>query len=582
METKDDSNVTVELKDSPDEINTAEVNSNILDRANLTSKEFRFLWAGILLHAFTYSFEVCLIQGIMGYVTAFFTVTSLASILPTILQILAAALVPFYTKVSDVFGRAGSMTYAIVTYLMGLVIEGTATSFVQFAVGQIFYGMGLTGIQTLSQVLIADTTLLVDRGLMFAVWDLGSAINIWVAQVLIDPLTLNGAKDKWRLGYLLMGICCLIGAIALLSPLWYIQIQSSRRRRQKLNASSPKQPPQQPPRKTLRWLLHEFDAVGALLVTLGLSLTLLPMILAKSYEGNWKNGKILAMFVSGIVSFIVLGIWETQFTDRPIMSMKIWSNRTAFGGLMIIFLLKVMGYVNWMYLTVYLVVSRDITYGQSFLLVRGFQMAWMIFQLLTGFLMKRYNTCRPFAWVGVVVYVIGVGLMIPARAPSASDAFVVLSQAIAGAGGGMAHIAASVIVTGVVQKKEIATVIGASQILISFGAAIGNAMAGGIWTQYLPMRMKEHIVGTYDERLAMNDPLKYIKNLEPVMKGQLIEAYGDAQKLMSIICCCIAALALICAAMLKHVDLYQDQATQDRLASGEDVKEQEEAVDEKH
>ncbi|KAF9953762.1 hypothetical protein BGZ72_005180 [Mortierella alpina] len=574
MENKEN-NVTVEVKDCPDE-NTAEVNSNILDRANLTSKEFRFLWAGILLHAFTYSFEVCLIQGIMGYVTAFFTVTSLASILPTILQILAAALVPFYTKVSDVFGRAGSMTYAIVTYLLGLVIEGTAKTFAQFAVGQIFYGMGLTGIQTLSQVLIADTTLLVDRGLMFAIWDLGSAINIWVAQVLIDPLTLNGAKDKWRLGYLLMGICCLIGAISLLSPLWYIQIKSSRR--QQLNASQKKQP-----RKTLRWLLHEFDAVGAILITLGLSLTLLPMILAKSYEGNWRNGKILAMFVSGIVSFVILGIWETKFTDRPIMSMKIWSNRTAFGGLMIIFLLKVMGYVNWMYLTVYLVVSRDITYGQSFLLVRGFQMAWMVFQLLTGYLMKRYNTCRPFAWVGVVVYVIGVGLMIPARAPSASDAFVVLSQAVAGAGGGMAHIAASVIVTGVVQKKDIATVIGASQILISFGAAIGNAMAGGIWTQYLPMRLKEHIVGAYDERLAMNDPLKYIKNLEPVMKGQLIEAYGDAQKLMSIICCCVAALALICAAMLKHVDLYQDQATQDRIASGEEVAEREEkTVDEKN
>ncbi|KAF9276692.1 hypothetical protein BGZ68_009841 [Mortierella alpina] len=581
MEIKDNNNVTVELKDSPDDINTAEINSNILDRANLTSKEFRFLWAGILLHAFTYSFEVCLIQGIMGYVTAFFTVTSLASILPTILQILAAALVPFYTKVSDVFGRAGSMTYAIVTYLMGLIIEGTATSFVGFAVGQIFYGMGLTGIQTLSQVLIADTTLLVDRGLMFAIWDLGSAVNIWVAQVLIDPLTLNGAKDKWRLGYLLMGICCLIGAISLLSPLWYIQIRSSRRQKVKA-AQSQHQPPQEP-RKTLRWLLHEFDAVGALLITLGLSLTLLPMILAKSYEGNWKNGKILAMFVSGIVAFVVLYIWESRFTDRPIMSMKIWSNRTAFGGLMIIFLLKVMGYVNWMYLTVYLVVSRDITYGQAFLLIRGFQMAWMVFQLLTGYLMKRYNTCRPFAWVGVAVYVIGVGLMIPARSPQASDAFVVISQAIAGAGGGMAHIAASVIVTGVVQKKDIATVIGASQILISFGAAIGNAMAGGIWTQYLPERLKEHIVGTYDERLAMNDPLKYIKNLEPIMKGQLIEAYGDAQKLMSIICCAVAALALICAAMLKHVDLTQDQATQDRLASGEETEEREEkTVDEKH
>ncbi|KAG0266234.1 hypothetical protein BG011_002931 [Mortierella polycephala] len=571
--TKNDNVVTVEVKDNLErESVKAEAYSNILDRANMTTKEFHWLWAGILIQAFTFSFEICVIQGIMSYITAFFTVTSLSSILPTVLQILAAALVPFYTKVSDVFGRAGSLTCAIFSYLLGLTIEGTAKTFVQFSIGQIFYGVGITGIQTLSQVLIADTTRLVDRGLMFALWDLGSAVNIWVAQVLIDPLTIpteGGRLDKWRLGYLLMGVSSLIGAISLLAPLWHVQLKSSRRMVAKQ------------PRRTIKWLLHEFDAVGALLITLGLSLTLLPIILAKSYEGNWRNGKILGMFVSGIVFFVLLVIWEVKFTDKPIMSMKIWTNRTAFGGLMIIFLLKIMGNVNWQYLTVYQVVSRDITFGQSYLLVRGFQMAWLVFQLLTGFLMKRYNTCRPFAWVGIVVYVIGVGLMIPARAPSASDAFIITSQTIAGAGGGMAHIAASVIVTGVVRRDDIAAVIGVSQILVSFGSALGNAMAGGLWTQYLPTRLKLHITGEYDESLAMNDPLEYISNLDPVMKSQLIEAYGDAQKLMSIICCCVAILACLCAALLKHVNLYQDQETQDCIATGKDVPDQVSEVKEK-
>ncbi|KAF9192675.1 hypothetical protein BGZ51_005064 [Haplosporangium sp. Z 767] len=572
--TKNDNTVTVEMKDNHGgESVKAEVHSNSLDRANMTTKEFHWLWAGILIQAFTFSFEICLIQGIMPYITAFFTVTSLSSVLPTILQILAAALVPFYVKASDVFGRAGSLTTAIFSYLLGLTIEGTAKTFVQFAVGQIFYGMGITGIQALSQVVVADTTLLVDRGVMFALWDLGSAINIWVAQVLIDPLTIpgeGGRPDKWRLGYLLMGVSSLIGAAFLLAPLWRVQLKASRR-------AATKQP-----RKTIKWLFREFDAVGALLITLGLSLTLIPLILARSYEGNWRNGKVLGMFISGVIFFVLLMIWEAKFAERPIMSIKIWTNRTAFGGLMIIFLLKVMGNVNWQYLTVYQVVSRDITFGQSYMLVRGFQMAWLVFQLLTGYLMKRYNTCRPFAWAGIVVYVIGVGLMIPARAPTASDAFIVVSQSIAGAGGGMANIAASVMVTGVVHRDDVPAVIGVSQILVSFGSALGNAMAGGLWTQYLPTRLRLHITGDYDERLAMNDPLKYIRNLEPVMKSQLIEAYSDSQKLMSIICCCVAILACLCAMMLKHVNLYQDQATQDRIAAGEDVLDQEVVEKEKH
>ncbi|KAF9088739.1 hypothetical protein BGX27_002649 [Mortierella sp. AM989] len=273
-----DNTTAVEVKDNLEEENVQEVvYSNILDRANMTKTDFRLLWTGLLTHAFLFSFEICLIQGINGYVIAYFTKASLNSIMPTILAVLATALVPFYTKVSDVFGRAQSMTYAIVSYFIGLVIEGLAQSFEHLAIGQIFYGMGITGIQTLSQVLIADTTLLIDRGLMFAIWDLGSAINIWVAQVLIDPLTLVKSDpslktDKWRIGYILMGITAFLGAIVLLVPLWRVQLKSKSRG---LKIQQ---------RKTIRWLLHEFDVVGALLITLGLSMTLIPLIMAYDYR----------------------------------------------------------------------------------------------------------------------------------------------------------------------------------------------------------------------------------------------------------------------------------------------------------
>lgn len=83
--------------------------------------------------------------------------SSFGSILPTILQTLSAALVPFYTKISDVTGRAQAMTVAMVFYLLGYVIQGTAKAFLQFALGQIAYGIGSTGMLTLTQVLIAGT-----------------------------------------------------------------------------------------------------------------------------------------------------------------------------------------------------------------------------------------------------------------------------------------------------------------------------------------------------------------------------------------------------------------------------------------
>ncbi|KAF9156771.1 hypothetical protein BG015_001635 [Linnemannia schmuckeri] len=562
---KEEEALGVELKDAPpmDASPATEEYSNILERKNMSKREFYWLWAGVLIQALCLSFEACLTQGISVYVAAFFNATSLTAVLPTILAVLATALVPFYTKVADVFGRAGSLTYAFTSYLVGLIIEGSAQSFLQLGIGQIFYGMGLTGIQALSQVVIADTTSLLHRGIMFAMYDMGNVANIWVAQALIDPITLGGAKDKWRMAYVAMGCVSGFGALSLLIPLWYVQRSLKRRK------------VAQPPRRTLRWLATEFDIPGAILILLALSLTLLPLVLARRAAKNWQSPTIIGLFCSGIIFFVLLFVWEAKFAKRPIMSFKIWTNRTAFGSLMIMFLLKVLGNVVWQYLTQYFIVSRDITTGQAYLLVRGFQMAWLVFQLVAGLLMRKFKKARLLVWIGLFVYVLGVGLMIPARNQNASTFLVVISQTIAGAGGGMAHLACSVLVTGVVHKKDVATVVGASQILVSFGSAVGNAAAGGIWTQYLPSRLRLRVTGPYDMNRAMNDPLKYIKFLEPVTKQQVIDAYSDSQWFMSIMGLVVAALTLMCAALLQHVDLEQDQDTQDRIALGENVTETE-------
>ncbi|KAF9999247.1 hypothetical protein BGZ65_005372, partial [Modicella reniformis] len=495
--------------------------SKILDRSLLSRRQYQYLVAGMLIQSFVYSFELNLMLNCQGVIAATFEASSLISILPTILQTISAALVPFYTKVSDVVGRAQALTFAMVFYLIGYTIQGTANGFLQFALGQIAFGIGLTGMTTLTHVLIADTTRLVNRGILFALWDLSSVINVFTTQPLTDPLTINPGAN-WRNVYVISGVLSLVGAIAILVPLWYVQ--------KKVEMKGYKTE-----RRSIGWFLHEYDAVGALLITAGMSLTLLPMILARTYEGNWKNGKILAMFISGVICLALLAFWEIKYTDRPIMPMRIWMNRTCFGGLVVNFFMTAMAAMNWQYYTLYLVVSRDLTFGKTLLLERGYHVAFLVFQFLTAILMKRYNTCRPFIWVGIVIQTAGVGMMIPARLPTSSDAFVVISQTIVGAAGGMAYIASSVAVTGAVARRDITTVIGVNQILGSFGAAFGGALAGGVWTQYLPGRLAKHITSPYDEFLAMNSPLEYIPSMDATTKGQLVDAYADSQMLMSII-----------------------------------------------
>ncbi|KAF9176916.1 hypothetical protein BGZ51_009413 [Haplosporangium sp. Z 767] len=531
--------------------------SKIIDRSLLSRRDLRILIAAILLQAFLRSFEVNLMYSSLSVISAIFQSSAIATILPIILEIISAALVPFYTKISDVVGRSQAMTIAALMYLIGYTVQGTSQSFLQLALGQIVYGIGSTGLMTLAQVLIADVTLLIDRGIMLALWGMPSTINVFAAGALVDPLT-EGEGANWRNVYAIIGSTSLLGFIILLGPLWYYQ-----RKGERLASVNGRRVEA----RSIKWLFSEFDAVGAILITLALSLTLLPIILARSYEDNWKSPKILGMFFSGLLSCVTLVVWEIKFSTRPIMPMRIWSNRTSFGALAVGFFLTVMNAMNYQYYTLYLVVSRDLTFGRAILLERGYQVIYPICELLTGFAMKRFNTCRPFIWAGIIIHTIGLGLQIPARHPSSSDAFVVISQIIAGGAAGMANNAAIVAVTGSVAKDDVATAIGVIHILSSFGYALGSGLAGGVWTQYLPLRLAKHISGQYDEFLAMNDPLNYIKELEPTTKEQLVDAYADSQMLMLIIAMSLAVLVCITTAFMKHVDLMQDQ---EKPTSGEE------------
>lgn len=119
---------------------------------------FFFLFShlySIMVQAFLRSFEVNLMYSSLNVISAVFESASIANILPIILEIISAALVPFYTKISDVVGRSQAMTIAAVMYLLGYTVQGTSQGFLQLSLGQIVYGVGSTGLMTLAQVLIA-------------------------------------------------------------------------------------------------------------------------------------------------------------------------------------------------------------------------------------------------------------------------------------------------------------------------------------------------------------------------------------------------------------------------------------------
>ena len=72
--------------------------------------------------------------------------------------------------------------------------------------------------------------------------------------------------------------------------------------------------------------------IGALLITAGFTLILLPFSLVNSSGNDWKNAKIIVMIVIGVVALAGFGIWERFFARVQFFPFAFLKDRTVLGA----------------------------------------------------------------------------------------------------------------------------------------------------------------------------------------------------------------------------------------------------------
>ncbi|KAG0257359.1 hypothetical protein BGZ95_005272, partial [Linnemannia exigua] len=415
-----------------------------------------------------------------------FNASSLAAVAPTISNILTVVLVPFYAKFSDVIGRAEIIAIALLFQVIGYIVQTTSNNFEQLTIGGFVSIIGATGYNCLQSIIIADVTPLKNRAIFISLMDLSHLINIWVGQAIIPYLA---TPTTWRLGLTICNILVAVGAVSLVTPLWYLQ-----RKGEKALGGRP--------RRSLSWLWNQFDFVGAIILAATLSLLFFPLITASTYEDNFKN----------------------PYSTKPMLPKRIWSDRTVMGAICGSSVSSMMVAMNYTYLHTYLVVTRNIDYPKAYLLARGYQMAYYFIEPLTGFLMRKFMVTRRFIWIGLIIQTIGTILVIPARMPSTPEYFIAASQAIVGLGDGITTLASMVSITGSVHRRDYAMAISVNMVINSIVGSISGAVAGGIWTQVLPQRLEHHVVGEYDKLQVMNNA-DFVKGLSEPTYSQVVAAY---------------------------------------------------------
>ncbi|XDG08144.1 hypothetical protein ABKA04_007759 [Annulohypoxylon sp. FPYF3050] len=388
--------------------------------------------AGLCLIMIMYEIDNSTVYIYRNYASSEFQELSKLATLSTASTIIFAVIKPPVAKLSNVIGRGGTYSIAILFYILAYIIMASARTFNAYAAGSVFYSIGQSATNLMNDIVIADLTTARYRafGIALSFWPF--LITPWTAAFIVDSVTApNGIGWRWGIGILaiIMPFC----ASFIITTLLYYQVKAEK------EGIAPKA------KVSFYEFCSHIDLGGVVLFSGGLALLLIPMTLAATTPSAWRTPWIIALIVLGAVLLIVLPFYEHYFAKHPVVPPHYFSNLTIVLCCLLIALDSV-----------------------------GFS-ATRIFMAKT----KRYK------WVcvsGAIIRLIGYGVMLRLRGSQNSIAEIFIVQLIQGIGSGMVGSTLLIPAQIVVSHAEMPQMTALVVCFAFVGSSVGACIAGGIYT----------------------------------------------------------------------------------------------------
>lgn len=209
-----------------------------------------------------------------------------------------AASVPFWGKVSDIFGRKPILVIANLVFMVGSLVSALAGSLTMLVAGRAVQGLGGGGLMALVNITIGDLFSPRERGMYFgmigAVWGLASGIG---------PLIGGGLTENisWRWCF---WINLPISGASLLILVFFLRIHT--------------------PKTPLAKGLAAIDWLGNLTFT-GATLMLLLGLQFGGLRNPWNSPTVICLIVFGCAAYAVFALVE-RFAKHPLVPASLFRN----------------------------------------------------------------------------------------------------------------------------------------------------------------------------------------------------------------------------------------------------------------
>ena len=359
---------------------------------------------------------------------------------------------PLYGKLSDIYGRRRLFFIAIVVFLAGSLLCGTAQTMGQIIAYRAVQGLGAGGLLVLSQAAIGDVVSPRERpryqGLFTGTFALSSVAGPLLGGVITSALS-------WRWVFY---INLPVGLLAL-----------------GMIAAGLREPPPGRPRP--------IDFAGAAMLACATAALLL-LLAWGGTEFPWLSAPTAALVAATVVLAIAFVWWEAR-APEPLVRLALFRNTVFARGVAVSGMMAfgMLGATTFLPLYFQLVLGMDPAVAGLMMLP---QVAGMLLSsIICGRIVSRLGRYRPFLLIGLALEVAGLASLAMFAFIAAPPAAFLVSMGGLGLGMGMGMPNLSTAVQNAVAHRELGAAMGAMTFVRSLGGALGVAVSGSIMAQRL-------------------------------------------------------------------------------------------------
>lgn len=400
-------------------------------------------------------------------------------------------------------------------------------------------------------VIVADTSALKARGLMFAFIASPYIITSWIAGEFANTfLTVN-----WRWAF---GTWAIIHPITSL-PL-FLLLKYNCRKAEKMGLMPTRVKSGRTFMQSFKYYAIEYDFIGLFLLCSGLAIFLLPFSIVNLQSNGWNTPFIIAMVVVGAVTLVGFGVYEAFFAPVMIFPWALLKNRTILGANILAAVLFIEFYLWNNYFFSFLPVVVGTTTQQTGYIANIYSVGSCAWSFIAGAILYKTGGFKMQSlFFGWPVTALGVGLMIYFRQPDVNAGYIVMCQIFIAIGGGTLVIAEQVAGMAATTHQFVAIVLAIQGMSSQVGGAIGSVVAANIWQANFPDRLREYLpqeaqANATEFNLIYQDITTQLGYIGTPTGDAIVQSYGDTQRLMCAAATGILALALVAILMWQNID----------------------------